>query len=209
MASPLNQIDETVDRLSKRNLSPKQFKLETESISYSTRKIKQVINSLNTILHLEDGTFEPTMKPLNLYELVNEIISHHYSERIKKSLQIDNHISMDTEILGDKLLFYTMLSELYSNALEACPRGTRIAFNELISGQHVEITLLSSSTVDASIRDTFFNKYITHGKKLGTGLGTYAAKLIIEACHGKIQLEAKENETKILILFQSSTPAES
>jgi len=46
------------------------------------------------------------------------------------------------------------------------------------------------------------DKYITHGKKLGTGLGTYAAKLICDAYDIEIDLKVENNETRISLTFE-------
>ena len=44
------------------------------------------------------------------------------------------------------------------------------------------------------IRKQFFDKYATFGKKHGTGLGTYSARLMVEAQKGEISMETSEEQ---------------
>ena len=51
-----------------------------------------------------------------------------------------------------------------------------------------------------SIRDRFFEKYATSGKKKGTGLGTYSARLMAKTQGGDIELDSsKPGMTGIVI----------
>jgi len=51
--------------------------------------------------------------------------------------------------------------------------------------------------VPKDIRGSFFDKYVTKGKGKGTGLGTYSAKMMIEAQGGSIEMQTSDekNET--------------
>jgi two-component system sensor histidine kinase/response regulator len=52
------------------------------------------------------------------------------------------------------------------------------------------------------MHSTFFEKYTTSGKKGGTGLGTYSAKLIAETQGGRISMDSSEEKgTTIKITF--------
>jgi nitrogen-specific signal transduction histidine kinase len=58
------------------------------------------------------------------------------------------------------------------------------------------------------IRDRFFDKYVTHGKADGTGLGTYSAKLLIEAQGGRLALRCDDSQDRThLSVYLPSTHA--
>ena len=47
---------------------------------------------------------------------------------------------------------------------------------------------------------SFFDKYVTSGKKHGTGIGTYAAKMMAEVQKGKIDFESSEKTGTTLFI---------
>ena len=54
----------------------------------------------------------------------------------------------------------------------------------------VRLTLANDGEVPASIRSRLFEKYVTMGKRGGTGLGAYSAALAAKAHGGTIELDA-------------------
>ena len=63
------------------------------------------------------------------------------------------------------------------------------------------ICIENTGIVPSRIRERFFEKFATEGKQGGTGLGTYSAKLLIEAQNGSIQMQTDDasNRTRIII----------
>ncbi|MBF0378795.1 MAG: response regulator [Desulfamplus sp.] len=71
--------------------------------------------------------------------------------------------------------------------------------------EHAIIFIHNYGVVPASIRDTFFDKYATSGKKGGTGLGTYSAKLMAQTLGGSISMTTDETKgTTIAVLLKSA-----
>ena len=64
---------------------------------------------------------------------------------------------------------------------EASPEGREVLV--LLDGRERTLTVRNMGEVPPGIRERFFEKYSTQGKKWGTGLGTYSARLIA-ATHG-------------------------
>ena len=61
------------------------------------------------------------------------------------------------------------------------------------------ISITNPGCVPEHIRDSFFEKYVTAGKKQGTGLGTYSAKLMTTMQNGSIAMNSSEQETCITV----------
>ena len=62
----------------------------------------------------------------------------------------------------------------------------------------------NQGSVPVAIRDNFFDKYVTSGKRNGHGLGTYSALLIAKTSGGKLRLDTtKEGETTIIAHFKN------
>jgi signal transduction histidine kinase len=64
------------------------------------------------------------------------------------------------------------------------------------------VAISNAGAVPARIRDCFFEKYATAGKKDGTGLGTYGARLIAETHGAKIAMTTSEEAgTTVTVSF--------
>jgi CheY-like chemotaxis protein len=108
--------------------------------------------------------------------------------------------ALRVELAAERLLFYTMLANCLKNALEASPDGATVQV-DLRPGDPVLVVVSNQGAVPAEIRERFFEKYATAGKKDGTGLGAYSTKRIAEAHGGGVHMETSDaaNTTTITI----------
>lgn len=90
---------------------------------------------------------------------------------------------------GEKLLTFSMLSNLLKNAVEASSNKGKVAVT-MSCDQDVAITIHNQTMVPEEIHKSFFDKFVTSGKKNGTGLGTYSAKLMARVQGGDISFES-------------------
>jgi PAS domain S-box-containing protein len=122
------------------------------------------------------------------------------SRKVKLSLNlVDRPIAT-----GDEVLIKSMLDNLLKNAAEACPDGGLVTVNlrsQLIDSQKMaEIELHNPGEVPLEVRDSFFEPYATAGKKTGSGLGTYSARLIALAHGGDIKFtSSREQGTNVMV----------
>ena len=63
-----------------------------------------------------------------------------------------------------------------------------------MGGFSIVWTSITKARVPVDIRSRFFEPYATSGKKEGTGLGTYSARLIAETHRGFIEYNTSEVE---------------
>ncbi|MBF0480884.1 MAG: DUF4118 domain-containing protein [Desulfovibrionaceae bacterium] len=103
---------------------------------------------------------------------------------------------------GEPKLLRMALQNLLVNALEASPPDAEVVV-ELSSASDTgcRIEIKNQGVVAREIRGGFFDKYVTRGKKNGTGLGAYSAKKIIEAQGGGIAMRTsdQDNETVVTV----------
>jgi signal transduction histidine kinase len=99
--------------------------------------------------------------------------------------------SEEFPVLGDAVLCAAMLENLIKNAVEAAPEGTQVTVT-LERDQGTRIVIHNQGAVDPAIKQHFFTKYATYGKKGGTGLGAYSARLIARAHGGEVELESSD-----------------
>lgn len=106
-------------------------------------------------------------------------------------------------------LVTTMLTNLVRNALEAAPEGTIAEIDFADRGDAVDIAVHNAGEVPPSIRQRFFEKYVTTGKRHGTGIGTYSARRIAEFHGGSISLDSSvPGHTTVLVRLPKNQQAE-
>ena len=66
------------------------------------------------------------------------------------------------------------------NAVEASPSGETIAIN-VDDGELARVSIHNAGAIPEAIKGRFFEKFVTAGKKNGTGLGAYSARLMVNA----------------------------
>lgn len=172
------------------------------------RKLLNMINLSLDLYKMEHGTYEVTPVEVDVVMVLNEIVDESKIRLKSKRLTIHKlidgiNIGESTQFIlsSEKLLLYSMLSNLFKNAVEASPKKEIITLS-LQGGEYRSVSIHNQGAVPEEIRDTFFEKYATAGKSGGTGLGTYSARLIAETLGGQISLDtSKENGTTIHINF--------
>lgn len=92
-------------------------------------------------------------------------------------------------VSGDELLLHSMLENLTVNALDAADSGETVSVS-VNRAEGCRIAVHNPGVVAHEIRDRFFEKFVSHGKRHGTGLGTYSAKLMAEIMGGTITMQS-------------------
>ena len=101
-------------------------------------------------------------------------------------------------VQADELLLYSILSNLIKNGIEASTAGKTVATAAIVTEDSLLLTVHNQGFVPDSIRNSFFEKYVTAGKTNGTGLGTYSARLMTGAMNGEIHLKTSRKEGTLL-----------
>ena len=96
-------------------------------------------------------------------------------------------------VSAEETLSYSLLANLMKNAIEASAPDRTVTV--ILSADDVAmIAVHNSGSVPESIRETFFDKFATAGKKTGTGLGTYSARLMARIMGGTISMTSSDEE---------------
>ncbi|BDQ33571.1 lipopolysaccharide assembly protein LapA domain-containing protein [Pseudodesulfovibrio portus] len=179
------------------NLDENQKEIVT-LIRDSGKKMLEILDSSLTIYRIEQGAYEKKFTSVNLRKVISTVI-----ERIQRVITNSNQdISINCMdagdqrndvflVCGDEFLLFSTFMNLITNAIEASPNGKQISIT-LSRNDYCTVSIRNHGEVPESIRDTFFNKMVTAGKKFGTGLGTYSAMLMVKAQNGSIELDCSE-----------------
>ena len=221
----LEQLREDVDRITRHDLkSPlngivglPQMLLEDDNLTDEQRetvrfirdsgsRMLRKINQSLDLFKMETGTYEYTPREVNIVAVLKDVLKECDSAASKKAIAMSLTFNGESAPLsflvqGEELLLYTMLSNFISNAIEASPKGESVVV-DISDMPDTCIKITNRGVVPVEIRENFFQKYITRGKKQGTGLGTYSAQLIADTMgYGlRLDLDDEENTTTITVI---------
>ncbi|OIQ52023.1 Alkaline phosphatase synthesis sensor protein PhoR [Pseudodesulfovibrio hydrargyri] len=161
------------------------------------RQVIRLIDAAEPLREMERGEYTPAETLLEVHPLL---------ESVKDSLAIlsaQNDVTIllqpsaecvagRARVCGEAFLFEDLFANLVKNAIEASPGGGSVTIACRVDPEVVHVAIHNTGAVPESIRDRFFEKYTTAGKRFGTGLGTYSARLITEAHGGHIGLATSE-----------------
>jgi len=178
------------------------------TIAESARIVLDMVNLSLDLAKIEQGTYELQAAPVDIAAILRRAFSDKSAEIESKSLQItqtgggqDADGNLVFRVLGDELLCYSAIGNLVKNAVEASPEGgaITIAYEQDSATGDGSVSITNPGTVPLAIRESFFDKFATAGKRGGTGLGTYSAKLLTEVQHGRIEMMTSDerNETTL------------
>jgi len=164
-----------------------------------------MINLSSELYKIETGCFHLDAQPVNITDILRRIVEISRRTFSGKHLTISISPGIDSmgetppKSLGDAMLCYSLFQNLIKNACEAAPENSFVGIT-LNDGDPLQITIQNKGAVPREIRGRFFDKFVTHGKSSGTGLGTYSAKLLTEAQNGHINLDVSDAESLSTIL---------
>jgi signal transduction histidine kinase len=189
--------------MSDENLTAGQRKL-LQMLTDSAHKMLGLINLSSTLYQIEQGVYEPAWGAFDLLQLLKRCMADNRS--LSRAKSIDLHLLTagfeppDPEkviVHGEELLTYSIFSNLVVNAVEASPEGNRVAVR-IQRGRGIRVEIHNQGAVPATVRQRFFDKYVTFGKEKGTGLGTYSAKLLAEVQGWSISMVTSREEGTVV-----------
>jgi two-component system, sensor histidine kinase and response regulator len=167
-------------------------------IKNAARKMLEMINRSIDMCKMENGTYELHVAPTDTLSVGRQIATAYAEIAQGKGVMLDFDVhglpasTADTFIINtEELLFYSMLSNLVRNAIEAAPTGSKVSLS-FTDGDAGVIAIHNEGAIPEKIRHRFFEKFATAGKAGGTGLGAYSAKLISKTLGGTISVETSE-----------------
>jgi signal transduction histidine kinase len=155
--------------------------------------------------------------PTTLGQMVTSLVSV-FSSRIRnKDIEITSEIKQDPEILGVAGEIRQLLANLISNSIDAVPIGgqIRVRLSAVKEGRGqrrrgVRLTVADSGPgIPQENRSRLFEPFFTTKKDVGTGLGLWVCKGIIDKHRGRIQVKSSTTPGKSWSVFSVFLPAES
>ncbi|MFP4151782.1 MAG: histidine kinase N-terminal 7TM domain-containing protein [Alkalispirochaeta sp.] len=201
--SPVNGIIGAVELLRAENAVPSEYLEMLKAIEESANKVLATLDQTLTIFRIEEGKFDYIPEPIDPASIVSACITDLSGIARYRRVEIDTAIDLPDgtpPAAGDETLAYTIIANLLRNAIEASPEGGCVSVSLGTTAEWYTIAIRNEGVVPLKIRDIFFEKYATAGKKGGTGFGTYIAKMFSEAQGWKISMETSSASGTTLTL---------
>jgi signal transduction histidine kinase/CheY-like chemotaxis protein len=185
------------------------------TIERAARRVLSMVNLSLDLYRMEAGTYRLRAQAVDLAGLVNTVARElHPHARSKKVRLIVELPPEAVHAKGEDLLCYSIVANLLKNALEASPEGgdvrAKLRSGPSAWGPSVFLEIQNAGEVPAEVRDRFFQKYATHGKNGGTGLGAYSARLLAEVQRGDLGMHVRAGTTTLALrlpLWRAPLPA--
>jgi two-component system sensor histidine kinase/response regulator len=163
-------------------------------------QLLDMINLSSELYKIETGRFRLKAAAVPIGDILRRIVEiarvTFAAKRLVIAVDVDQEVGAPPpQADGDALLCHSLFQNLVKNACEAAPDNTRVSV-ALRIGDPLRVTIENKGAVPAAIRTRFFEKFVTHGKRGGTGLGTYSAKLLAEAQGGAIALDVSDADDR-------------
>lgn len=179
-----------------------------DKIEYNGLRMMAILNTSMNLLKMEKGYYSFQPVTIDIVQMIKRVIQELEEEMAEKTLKLAitlNGEALECDALfwiqGEWFLCQSMLMNLIRNAVEASPEGETLTISLLENGRK-SVEIHNFGTIPEEIRERFFEKYTTHGKLTGSGLGTYIAKLSAETLGADINYSSSEDSgTSILIRF--------
>ncbi len=182
-----------------------------KTIYKSGEMMVRQIESYLAIDRMEAGTFEWDPLTENLLDVINDAVFS--LSRLIEQSHVKVKVTLDGRKVGsgDNLtmisqgpLLFSLFTNLIKNAIEASKKGNIVEVL-IFSGKNIVVEVQNKGVIPETIKEHFFEKFVTYGKADGTGLGTYSAKLISKTLGGKISLETDAEAAVVKVVVSLPT----
>ncbi len=177
------------------DISP-QVREALEIMSRSNLNLLEMVNKLLDVYRYEAGSKTLEMRPLDVAELVRQVVQELGAIAQTKNLDLIANIPTGLPLVkGDRLELLRVFNNLIGNALKFTEEGH---VEVSVEQQDAEIVILVSDTgpgVSEAERPFLFQRFQqgTHHKQ-GSGLGLYLSNYIVMAHGGKISLQCGKDK---------------
>lgn len=176
------------------------------SIERTAGRALAIVSMSLDLYRMEEGTFRFMPELVDLGEIARRVIADISLHARTKHVRLD-FVGMRQTLraVGNDVFITSVVENLVRNAVEAAPEHSAVRL-VLYDGVRVGLIIHNEGAVPKEIRGNFFEKYVTHGKRDGLGLGTYSARLIARAQGGELSMSSSDHNGTTLTLELNRDP---
>jgi len=197
--TPLTIIDAQAQRLArmKNEALLEAIGHRTDRIRGAVRRMANLIESLLNSTRLIDGELYFHPASFDMRALLHEVCKFH--REIAPGSQIwENFAAQPLPMEGDPKLLFQVLSNLLSNAIKYSPGGGLIIVKARTDAEQIVVSVQDQGMgiPEADLGGLFsrFYRGSNVSSIVGTGVGLYLAKMVVELHGGEIAVESREGK---------------
>jgi PAS domain S-box-containing protein len=173
-----------------------------ETIIDSADRMNDLIDTLLNVSRLESGSVKVEIQDVNVSHILTKTKQELWPlAKNKSQFLITTAPDKDVHIVTDPLLFTEVCTNLISNAIKYTPAEGKINITLNQKSQNIELSVTDNGYgIPEALQGRVFSKFfrapnILHEEAVGTGLGLYWVKQIIEnTLGGSISFESTEGK---------------
>lgn len=189
-----------------------------EALADSVEETDRVLTILNTLLDVaeaESGVMRLAIQPVDLRELLNEVLNLYECVAEEKGLAITTDCPAPLVTHGDRNRLRQVFANLVDNAIKYTPEGGAIHIRGFINDDSTTVEIKDTGIgipleEQGRIWERLFRGDKSRSQR-GLGLGLSVVKAIIEAHHGTVQVNSEPGKGSIFTVAfprQSLTQSE-
>lgn len=175
-----------------------------ENMKASNKELLDLVQIVLETYRLKEDEIDLNLEKISVKKFLNIVADEMTYIAQKTNNKIVVNVPEDYDIKIDFLHFKRVLKNLVNNAILYGKSNTDIEIMAKITNDNSQITVKDyGKGISPEDIEKIFNKYFSASKKfrkIGTGLGLYLSRKIVEAHGGKLGVESQEGEyTKFYI----------
>jgi len=177
-------------------ITEEQFKNYMKYIYNTNKGLLSLVDNLTTVYYYETGRAQLNKSNEQVGEIVEESIQSVKYLADEHSCIISSYIQQGLPgVTVDRIEINRVLINLITNAVKHNPEGTTVNVSAEKVDHCVKVSVQDNGRgISQEIIPEIFQRYPLRRTKIGTGLGLYIAKQIVEAHCGKIWFKTAEGE---------------
>lgn len=171
------------------------LKMCKENIQLSLKMIKELLD----ISRLKSGNLKVEKYNFDLYELFESIKIEMKPLLETKTIQLHLNLKPKTMIYADKNFLRQVLNNLIINSIKFSENQTEIEINTKVDNENFFILIkdqgigMSKEKLDSLFTSENFKNSIGTRGEIGTGMGLFICKYLLQIQNGKLKFESEEN----------------
>ncbi|AZA12239.1 sensor histidine kinase [Corynebacterium gerontici] len=195
LKTPVGGMALLAEALMEASDDPEQVAYFGERLHSEAHRLADMINELISLSKLQGAEALPDMSPVDIDDVVDEALARNYLAAENAGIELSRTKRAGVQVMGDKNLLVTALSNLVSNAINYSPNAMPVSVStKVASGDRVLIRVIDRGIgIDPADQKRVFERFFRVDKARsrstgGTGLGLAIVKHVAANHGGTVKL---------------------